>query len=162
DIDPSPPRGGGGERPAEAGRGGRGAHLLDGELPPALLHPLPGAGHDAGEDVAAAAHARDSSRTRPSRRAARPASRAAAAWAAPHSRTPSSPRPGATNARRTPSRRRQRAMKPVSSGRGTPTTWAVGRAGLVRGPSRLKAVRTPSSLRGPTAWRVAAWKEGAK
>ena len=53
-------------------------------------------------------------------------------------------------------------MKPSSSGRGTPTTCATGRAGLVRGPSRLNAVRTPSSRRGPTAWRVEAWKAGAK
>ena len=79
----------------------------------------------------------------------------------PASVSSSSPLPWTTQARRVPSRCRQRATKGASSGRGTPTTCASGRAGLVSGPSRLKAVRTPSSRRGASAWRVEAWNLGA-
>src|SRR6266545_3445097 len=80
----------------------------------------------------------------------------------PHKDISSIPDPWTTHARATPSRRRQPARNSVSSGRGTPTICADGTAGLVRGPRRLKAVRIPSSFRGPTAWRVEAWKPGAK
>ena len=46
-----------------------------------------------------------------------------------------------------PSSASDRATSSVSSGRGTPTSWRAAPAGLVSGPSRLNAVRTPSSRR---------------
>ena len=53
-------------------------------------------------------------------------------------------------------------MSSVSSGRGDADHLAARRAGLVSGPSRLKAVGTPSALRASTACRIAGWKVGAK
>ena len=55
--------------------------------------------------------------------------------------------PCTTQARSEPSSPSARATSSVSSGRGTPTSCRVAPAGLVSGPSRLNAVRTPSSLR---------------
>ena len=55
--------------------------------------------------------------------------------------------PCTTHARSDPSSSSARASSSVSSGRGTPTSCRVAPAGLVSGPSRLNAVRTPSSLR---------------
>src|SRR3712207_72218 len=47
-----------------------------------------------------------------------------------------------------------RATSSVSSGRGTPTSCREAPAGFVNGPSRLNAVRTPSSLRAGAACRI--------
>ena len=55
-----------------------------------------------------------------------------------------------------------RASSSVNSGRGTPTSWRVAPAGLVSGPSRLNAVRTPSSRRAGPACRIDGWNVGAK
>src|SRR5215210_3979245 len=43
----------------------------------------------------------------------------------------------------------------------TPIIWRVAPAGLVIGPTKLKIVRTASSLRTGTTWRMAAWWRGA-
>ena len=55
--------------------------------------------------------------------------------------------PCTTQARSDPSSISARASSSVSSGRGTPTIWRVAPAGFVSGPSRLNAVRMPSSRR---------------
>ena len=44
----------------------------------------------------------------------------------------------------------------------TPTSWRRTRAGLARGPRKLKTVGTPSSPRTGPANRMAGWKRGAK
>lgn len=44
----------------------------------------------------------------------------------------------------------------------TPTTWNLARAGLARGPRKLKTVGIPSSRRTGPANRMAGWKRGAK
>ena len=48
-----------------------------------------------------------------------------------------------------------------NAGSDTPMTWRVAPAGLVSGPRKLKIVRTASSLRTGTTWRVAPWWAGA-
>ena len=47
-------------------------------------------------------------------------------------------------------------------GSATPRAWWPARAGLVRGPRKLKTVGTPSSRRATPAWRIAGWNTGAK
>jgi len=54
-----------------------------------------------------------------------------------------------------------RAIVPTRSGSYTPSTCASAPAGLVSGPSTLKIVRIPSSLRGPMTAFIAGWKTGA-
>ena len=44
----------------------------------------------------------------------------------------------------------------------TPTTWRRTPAGLAIGPRKLNAVGIPSSLRAGPAWRIEAWKRGAR
>ncbi|MFN7916955.1 MAG: hypothetical protein U0Q55_16550 [Vicinamibacterales bacterium] len=70
--------------------------------------------------------------------------------------------PCTTHARSDPSSIRLRAMSSVNSGLGTPTICRDAPAGFVRGPSRLKAVRTPSARRAGPACRIDGWKVGAK
>src|SRR6267142_156574 len=70
--------------------------------------------------------------------------------------------PCTTHARVVPSIINARARSSVNSGRGTPTSWRVAPAGFVNGPSRLNAVRTPSSRRTGAAWRIDGWNVGAK
>ena len=105
--------------------------------------------------IAAREATRASQRSRPascgwtvnSRRARRPRRRSPCVGA--HERELVEPgpvhHPGAAHAEARQAAREERASAP---GRGTPTTCASGSAGLVSGPRRLKAVRTPSSLRG--------------
>src|SRR5215211_3163610 len=47
-------------------------------------------------------------------------------------------------------------------GSATPRAWWPARAGLVRGPRKLKTVGTPSSRRVTAVWRIAEWNTGAK
>ena len=61
-----------------------------------------------------------------------------------------------------PSSSSARASSSVSSGRGTPTICRVAPAGLVSGPSRLNAVRMPSSRRVGAACFIDGWNVGAK
>ncbi|OQC21234.1 MAG: hypothetical protein BWX70_03239 [Verrucomicrobia bacterium ADurb.Bin070] len=70
--------------------------------------------------------------------------------------------PWTTSTRREPSFLRTSAKVSVRSGAKTPMSWQGAPAGLVRGPSRLKSVRTPSCLRTGPAKRIALWKAGAK
>ena len=70
--------------------------------------------------------------------------------------------PCTTHARSEPSSSSARAISSVNSGRGTPTSCRVAPAGLVSGPSRLNAVRTPSSRRVGAACRIDGWNVGAK
>ena len=87
---------GGHERPGQPGGHAREAHLLHGQLAAALVDALARAGHDPRKDVVAAAHDRESSRTRSSRAAARPSSMALEACAAPSGSPPA--RPATTSA----------------------------------------------------------------
>ena len=70
--------------------------------------------------------------------------------------------PCTTHARSEPRRRSDRARSSVNSGRGTPTSWREAPAGFVSGPSRLKAVRTPSARRAAAACFIEGWNVGAK
>jgi len=69
--------------------------------------------------------------------------------------------PWTTSTRREPSFFSTSAKVSVSSGAKTPRSWQGAPAGLVRGPRRLKSVRTPICLRTGPAKRMALWKEGA-
>ncbi len=60
-----------------------------------------------------------------------------------------------------PSRWTTSANRPAERVSATPSSWRRVPAGLVRGPSRLNAVRTPISRRVGAAWRIAGWKFGA-
>src|SRR5260221_592459 len=63
---------------------------------------------------------------------------------------------------RTPSSASACAMSSARSGCPTPTSWYAGRAGFVRGPSRLKAVRMPRARRTGITFAIAGWNAGAK
>src|SRR5581483_1211000 len=60
----------------------------------------------------------------------------------------------------------RRASAPATSasapGAATPITWRVAPAGFESGPSRLKTVRTPISLRAAATCRIAGWRRRAK
>ncbi len=70
--------------------------------------------------------------------------------------------PWTTQARSEPSSSSARASSSVSSDRGTPTICRRAPAGLVSGPSRLNAVRMPSSRRVCAACFIDGWNVGAK
>src|SRR5579875_2173724 len=73
----------------------------------------------------------------------------------------SSPSAQKTNTRSAPRRRRTSAISGASPGSGTPSAYRPAPAGLQRGPSTLKTVRTPSSRLGTAAKRKDGWKRGA-
>src|SRR4051794_27322626 len=66
-----------------------------------------------------------------------------------------------TNARSVPKRANAFAMTSRYDASDTPMTWRRAPAGLVSGPRKLKIVRTPSSFRTGTTWRMAWWWRGA-
>src|SRR5215210_7037275 len=66
-----------------------------------------------------------------------------------------------TSALWAPRRASAPAIVPRNAGSETPITCRVAPAGLVSGPRKLKIVRTASSLRTGTTWRVAPWWAGA-
>ena len=60
-----------------------------------------------------------------------------------------------------PRSRSTSAIRGAAASSPTPISPRVAPAGLVRGPSRLNAVRTPISRRVGPAWRIAGWNAGA-
>ena len=75
-----------------------------------------------------------------------------ATWVSPRTAISSMPpAPCTTAARRNPSAPSAAAIGSHHFASYTPTTWCLTFAGFVSGPSRLKIVRVPSSLRGPLA-----------
>ena len=72
-------------------------------------------------------------------------------WFGPAKVSSSRPMPCTSQASVVPSACNVSAIGRSHVGSNTPVSWRVTRAGLARGPSRLKMVRVPSSTRGPAA-----------